>query len=214
MRGPYAGPTVKPPRRIAERMSTQERVAILGGGRMGTALEAGMARAKRPARIAPRDAEGQRALVAASGIVVLAVPFEARRAIVDALGSALDGKIVVDVTNPLTFPGPVFAWEGSGSGAEELQAWIPRARVVKAFNTVFSNAMTDGRVGDAQTSTFVAGDDATARASVLALARAMGFDAVDAGPLSNARSLEQLTFFEMMLEKVHGSRIGWRLLRA
>lgn len=194
-------------------MDTQ-RIAIIGGGRAGSALEKGITRAKWPARIAPKDAEGQRTLVRESTIAVLAIPFEARRDVADKLGDVLDGKIVIDVTNPLTFPGPVYSFEGPDSGAEELQRWLPRARVVKGFNTVFSNAMSDARVGgSAQTSAFAASDDAAARDLVLRLMRDMGFDAVDAGPLSNARSLEQLLYFEMMLEKIHGSQIGWRLLR-
>lgn len=205
---------VKPKARLQGLVDTQ-RIAIIGGGRAGSALEKGITRAKWPAHIAPKDAEGQRALVRESAIVILAIPFEARRDVADKLGDALEGKIVIDVTNPLTFPGPVYSFEGPGSGAEELQRWLPRARIVKGFNTVFSNAMGDARVGgSAQTSAFAASDDAAARELVLRLMRDMGFDAVDAGPLSNARSLEQLLFFEMMLEKIHGSRIGWRLLRA
>jgi len=190
-----------------------ERITIIGGGRAGTALGAGIARTGWPVEIAPRGAEAQRKLVAESGIVVLAVPFEARRDVAEKLGDVLDGKIVVDVTNPLKFPGPTYDFEGPGSGAEELQRWLPRARIVKAFNTVFSNAMADARVGGEPTSAFVASDDDAARATVLALARDMGFDAVDAGPLSNARWLEGLLFFEMMLEKVHGSAIGFRFQR-
>lgn len=193
-------------------MQSPLRVGIIGGGRVGTALEKGITNAKWPVQIAPKDIEGQRAIVSESDIVILAIPFEARRDVADTLGAELDGKIVVDVTNPMKFPGPEFTFEGPGSGAEELQRWLPRARVVKAFNTVFSNAMSSARVGGDPTSAFAASDDAEARRAVLALMRAMGFDAVDAGPLSNARSLEQLLFFEMMLEKVHGSAIGWKFL--
>lgn len=189
-----------------------ERIVIMGGGHVGTALERGFVAAKVPTTIAPKDAEAKRRLVRESDIVVLAIPFEARREVVDELGEALDGKILIDVTNPLKFPGPEFTYTGSTSGAQELQAWVPQARVVKAFNTVFSAFMSSGSVDGQRLSVFAASDDEPARKTVLALARAMGFDAVDAGPLSNARGLEQLLFFEMMLEKVHGSRIGWRFI--
>lgn len=205
---------VKPEAPHSRPMQAKTRIGIIGGGRAGTALSQGIANAKWPVRIAPSDTDAQRAIVSESDIVILAIPFTARRDVADKLGDLLDGKIVIDVTNPLTFPGPVYDFAGPGSGAEELQRWLPRARIVKAFNTVFSNAMSTARVAGEPTSAFAASDDVTARAVVLALIRDMGFDAVDAGPLANARSLEELLYFEMMLEKVHGSNIGWKLLRA
>jgi predicted dinucleotide-binding enzyme len=190
-----------------------ERIAIVGAGRAGTALLEGFRHAGWPAEVAPKEPAAARALVAKSALVVLAVPYGARHDVVRDLGAALDGKILVDVTNPLKFPGPTFDRATVESGAEELQAWAPRARVVKAFNTVFSRAMPTGRVGAERTSAFAAADDADAKRVVLALAKDMGFDAVDAGPLANADGLERLLFFEMLLERVHGSDIGLRLLR-
>lgn len=190
-----------------------EGIVIVGGGRVGNALLESFRNAKRRAQIAPRDPALARERVAASDIVVLAVPFAARREIADSLGSALDGKIIVDVTNPLKFPGPELD-RGPESGAVELARWLPRARVVKAFNTVFSPSMITAKVGDAATSAFVAADDPEAKRVVLDLARDMGFDAVDAGPLARADDLERLLLFEMRLEALHGSRIGWRFLRA
>jgi len=182
----------------------------VGAGRAGTALHEGFRHAGWPAEVAPREPDAARALVAKSALVALAVPYGARRDVVRDLGGSIDGKILVDVTNPLKFPGPTFDRATVESGAEELQAWLPRARVVKAFNTVFSRAMPTGRIGALPTSAFVAADDADAKRVVLTLARDMGFDAVDAGPLANADGLERLLFFEMLLEKVHGSDIGWR----
>lgn len=190
------------------------RIAIVGAGHVGGALHQAFTKAGRDAAIAPRDADAMRRAVAASGLVVLAIPFDARKDVVTKLGPALDGKIVIDVTNPLRFPGPVFDRAGPESGAEELQRWAPRARVVKAFNTVFYPFMTDPRVGGETMSMFAAGDDEAARREALELARAIGFDAVDAGALANARQLEHLLFLEMVLEKIHGSRIGVRFLRA
>jgi predicted dinucleotide-binding enzyme len=189
-----------------------ETIAIIGSGHAGKALHEAFTRAKWPSDIAPRDAAGMRALVERSGIVALAVPHEARRDVIDTLGALLDGKILIDVTNPLAWPGPELALAGEASGAEELQRWAPRARVVKAFNTVFAPHMASAKVNGETMSMFAASDDAAARRTVLDLGRAIGYDAVDAGPLSNARSLERLLFFEMMMEKIHGSKIGWRFL--
>ena len=72
-------------------------------------------------------------------------------------------------------------------------------RVVKAFNTVFAQHMDSGRLGDKPLTAFVAGDDASAKTSVLELAREIGFDAVDAGPLKNARLLEPLALLNIQL---------------
>lgn len=78
------------------------------------------------------------------------------------------------------------------SGAEELQKAIPGAHVVKAFNTVFAQNMSEGSAAGQQLTVFAAGDNKQARDEVLALGKAIGFDAIDAGPLSNARPLEAL----------------------
>ncbi len=85
------------------------------------------------------------------------------------------------------------------SGAEELQKKLPKARVVKAFNTVFAQHMDSGRLGDQPLTAFVAADDAAAKQTALELARGIGFDAVDAGRLKSARQLEPLAFFNIQL---------------
>jgi len=190
-----------------------ESIAIIGGGNVGKSLLVGFQRAGWPAQIAPHDPTASRDLVARSSIVVLAIPFTARTDVIKTLADATDGKIIIDVTNPLKFPGPEFD-RGPEAGAVELQRWAPRVKVVKAFNTVFHRIMETARVGNERVSTFVASDAADAKRVVLDLATAMGFDAVDAGPLANADGLERLLHFEMLLEKVHGSKISWRFLRA
>ena len=189
-----------------------ESITIIGGGNVGKSLLIAFQRAGWPAQIAPQDPGASRELVARSGIVVLAIPFAARADVIKTLADAADGKIIIDPTNPLKFPGPEFD-RGPEAGAVELQRWAPRAKVVKAFNTIFHRIMETARVGEGRVSAFVAADDADAKRVVLGLAGDMGFDAVDAGPLANADGLERLLHFEMLLEKVHGSEIGWRFLR-
>jgi predicted dinucleotide-binding enzyme len=85
--------------------------------------------------------------------------------------------------------------------------------VVKAFNTVFAQHMSRGSVVGQQLSLFAAGDDAAARKAVLELGKAIGFDAIDAGPLKNARHLEALGYFNIQLGYVlgHGPDIGFKL---
>jgi len=86
---------------------------------------------------------------------------------------------------------------------------------VKAFNTVFAQHMDSGKVKGQQLSLLVAGDDASAKERVLTLGRDLGFDAIDAGPLRNARWLESLGYLNILLGYVQklGSEIGFRLVR-
>jgi predicted dinucleotide-binding enzyme len=146
-------------------------------------------------------------------VVVLAVPFGALDEVVHSLGSALDGKTLVDVTNALG-PQMKLAVGFTTSGAEELQKKAPKARVVKAFNTVFAQHMDTGRVGDQRLTAFVASDDAAAKSDTMEMARGIGFDAVDAGPLESARLLEPLALLNIRLGYMlgMGTGIGFELV--
>jgi hypothetical protein len=145
--------------------------------------------------------------------VLLAVPFGAIDDVVAAAGDILAGKIVIDVTNAIDAKMDL-AVGFTTSGAEQLQGKLTRSRVVKAFNTVFAQHMDTGRLGDQQLTAFIAADDAEAKKTVSELARGIGFDAVDAGPLKNARLLEPFAFLNIQLGYVlgMGTQIGFKLL--
>jgi predicted dinucleotide-binding enzyme len=147
-------------------------------------------------------------------VVVLAVPYGALDEALRELDDSVAGKTLVDVTNALT-PDFQLALGFTTSGAEELQKKAPRAKVVKAFNTVFAGTMSDGRVKGQTLTLFVAGDDSGAKEQVLALGRDIGFDAVDAGPLKNARWLEALGYFNIQLGYTlkMGAEMGIKLVR-
>ena len=189
----------------------QQKVAIVGAGNVGKALREGLERTGHEVRAAGRGKVSETAVWA--DIIILAVPFAAIPDVTRELQKAADGKPVVDVTNALT-PDMQLALGFSTSGAEELQKALPRARVVKAFNTVFAQHMSRGSVVGQQLSLFAAGDDAAARKAVLELGKAIGFDAIDAGPLRNARHLEALGYFNIQLGYVlgNGPDIGFRLV--
>jgi len=191
-----------------------KRIAIIGGGNVGSALATGLKRAGCEVKLVGRDAAATRAAAAWGEATCLAVPFGAIDDAVRAIGAGADGKPLVDVTNALD-ASMNLALGFTTSGAEELQRKVPKAHVVKAFNTVFAQHMSTGRLGDQSLTTFVAGDDAAAKASVLELARAIGFDAVDAGPLRNARLIEPLAYLNIQLGYVQkmGPQIGFKLLR-
>jgi predicted dinucleotide-binding enzyme len=189
------------------------KVGIVGAGNVGSALQRGLKRAGHEVRTAGKEPAALKEMAGWAEVVVLAVPFGAIGSVITQLGRGLDGKTVVDVTNALT-EDMQLALGCTTSGAEELQKKLPRAKVVKAFNTVFAGTMDSGRVAGQQLTTFVAGDDAEAKERVLALERDIGFDAVDAGPLRNARWLETLGFFNIQLGYGlgMGTQIGFRLV--
>ncbi|WP_339635212.1 NADPH-dependent F420 reductase [uncultured Sneathiella sp.] len=132
-------------------------------------------------------------------VVILAVPY-AETADVIAIAGSLSGKIVIDATNPLTedFSGLTLGFESSA--AEEIQKRVAGAPAVKAFNTVFAQIYAEGpRFSERPVQVFYAGDDDAAKKVVSEIINAAGFDAVDAGPLKNARYLEPLAALNIQL---------------
>lgn len=177
------------------------KIAIIGKGNVGSALTRAFTKT------------GHEFVdVASAEVVVLAVPFSA---IDDVLKKTnLDGKIVIDPTNALTADMQL-AIGFTTSGAEELQKKAPKARVVKAFNIVFAQHMDSGRVNGQQLSLLIAGDDADAKTVVKMLSDEIGFDTIDAGPLSASRELEPLGYLNIRLGYVQklGANIGIRIAR-
>jgi predicted dinucleotide-binding enzyme len=195
-------------------MSTKK-VGIVGDGNVGGALARGLRKAARQVKTVGNDKPGIRETADWADIVILAVPYQAIESVIEAAGSALDGKVLVDVTNVLDSDMNL-ALGFTTSGAEELQNRVRNCHVVKAFNTIFAQHMDTGRLADQPLTVFAAGDDVAARSDVLELAREIGFDPVDAGPLRNARLLEPLGYLNIQLGYVQkmGTNIGMMLLRS
>lgn len=191
------------------------KIAIIGKGNVGSSLARGLRRTHSNIQVVGNDAAAVQAATAAAEVVILAVPFAAVSAVVKNTGSALDGKVVIDATNALDAQMNL-AVGYSTSAAEELQQQAPRALVVKAFNTVLAAQMETGKLGANTVSTFVAGDNAEAKKTALTLAQDLGFDAIDAGPLKNARLLEPLAYLNIQLAFFigMGPNIATKLLRA
>jgi predicted dinucleotide-binding enzyme len=187
------------------------KIAIIGKGNVGSALKRGLERAGYAVRSTGKEEVKETATW--GEVVIIGVPFTAIDAVVQQLGNAIEKKVVVDVTNALNTEMQL-ALGFSTSGGEELQKKVPNARVVKAFNTVFAQHMDTGRVLDQQLRLFAASDDQQPRSIVLDMGRALGFDAVDAGPLSNARQLESLGYFNIQLGYVlgNGTNAGFKFI--
>ncbi len=183
-------------------------IAIIGAGNVGRALAGSLTRAGHDVTLSAAHPEHARAAaeqtgaraavtnteaVSAADLVVLAVPATAFDQVANELGSRIDGKIVVDVSNRPT-PSP----DGSPTSiAEELQAKLPSASVVKAFNTAFASRQAQPLVDGVAADGFVAGDDHAAKQAVLSVVESVGFRPVDAGTLASARTLEGMAWLNI-----------------
>jgi hypothetical protein len=191
-------------------------IAIIGAGNVGRALATSLSRAGHDVTITAAHPEHAAEAAAATGattapsnaaaasaadLVVLAVPAQTVGEIAGEMGSSLDGKVVVDVTNR-----PTPSAEGPATSiAEELQASVPNARVVKAFNTVFASRQAEPQVAGIAPDGFVAGDDAAAKQTVLDVVESVGFRPVDAGSLVAARTLEGMAWLNIQRNLAGGT---------
>jgi hypothetical protein len=149
-------------------------------------------------------------------LVVLAVRGTAAVELVRSLAGELDGRVLVDATNPLEMGdrGPTLFVGTTDSLGEQVQRAAPSARVVKAYNTVGNALMVDPRLPGGPPSMFIGGDDEAAKATVTGLLRDTGWDVVDLGGIEASRWLEPMC----MAWVAHGVRTGtwghaFRLLR-
>lgn len=183
-------------------------ITILGAGNMGSGFVKQLTLAGHHVTVTARDLAKAQALAAAypgatvlpaahaaahAEIIILATGYGDAINALQSLGD-LQGKIVVDISNPLTADYMGLTIGHSTSAAEEIAQAMPSATIVKAFNTVFAQLLAEGAdFGRKQTvPVFVASDDAQAKQTVQALAESMGFASMDAGGLKNARYLEPL----------------------
>ena len=196
------------------------KIAIIGAGHVGTTLGKRWSEVGHNVVYGVRDVSKHPDLNTATPIdatknadvVLLATPWSATE---DAIQNAGDLKdtILVDATNPIK---PSFDGMIDGlSAAEQVQQWANGAKVVKAFNTVGFNIMANPSFADGKTSMLVAGDDADAKRMVMELANAIGFEAVDAGPLAQSKYLEALAWLwiSMAMKYGHGREIAFRLMK-
>jgi hypothetical protein len=125
----------------------------------------------------------------------------------DGVGGALTGKTVLDISNPVTPDCSALSLGFSTSAAEEIQKAVPHAKVVKAFNTVFAQVL-GAAPGGTRAQVLYARDDAGAKDAVRDLIESAGFEAVDAGPLVNARQVEPLGLLNLYFGYAAGRGTG------
>jgi predicted dinucleotide-binding enzyme len=202
------------------------KVSIIGAGNVGRAVAQSARRAGHQVTITSAGGDSAASVATETGasvagsnvdavrdadLVVLAVPGSALAAVEAELRNVVAGKPVVDTTNRPT-PDPNGA-TGPTSIAEEIQAALPSARVVKALNTAFASRQAEPIVDGVPVDGFVAGDDEQAKQTVLEFVESIGFRPVDAGPLAVARTLEGMAWLNISLNMQGGTwQGGWKLL--
>jgi hypothetical protein len=130
--------------------------------------------------------------------IVLAVLGTAALEVLQAAGAAaLDGKVVIDTTNPIDHAAPedgvIRVFTGpNDSLMERLQTTYPRARFVKAFNSVGNTLMVNPSLSAGPPTMFYCGNDADAKAFVATVLDQFGWEAADMGTAKAARAIEPL----------------------
>ena len=129
-------------------------------------------------------------------VVFLAFPYEGHRPVLEDLGPALKGKIVVSVIAPMKFErgkGASAVEVGAGSAAQEAQDMLPESQVVAAFQNASAEELLEPNItmeGDV----VVCSDHAAAKKIVMDLAdQIKDLRGVDGGSLANAKYVEQIT---------------------
>ena len=178
------------------------RVAIIGKGNVGRALAPNIAAAGHDVMFGVRDPRSAKyasddgiplktvgEAVSGAEMVILAIAWSAVDGVLAECGE-MAGKVLVDCTNPYDFRNNLAPLVPADQSAAKIISGKTAAKVVKAFNQVGAAVMADAPNREVRPLQFVASDDEKAKASVIKLAKDIGFDARDAGGIEYARELE------------------------
>jgi len=202
------------------------KIGILGTGDVGQVLGGGFAKLGHDVKIGSRDPNSDKVKAwvtktsprASAGtfaeaavfaeVAVLATLWTGTENVIQMAGpNNFAGKVVIDATNPLVFHQggpPTLALGHTDSGGEQVQRWLPTARVVKAFNIVGNAHMVNPQFPGGPPDMFICGNDADAKKTVTEILKAFGWPAIDIGGIEGARLLEPMC----MLWVVDGIRTG------
>jgi predicted dinucleotide-binding enzyme len=208
------------------------KIAVIGVGNVGGTLGPAWANAGHEVIYGVRDpgsekvhtlvensgenatAAGVAEAAAAAEVVVFATPWSATRDAVQAAGN-LEGKIVIDCTNPIAPDLKGLSIGTTTSAGEQVAQWTPGARVVKAFNTTGSGNMANPHYESQTLTMFICGDDDAANKTVAQLSDDVGFDTCITGPLYHARYFEPMAMLwvDMAYLQGRGPDFAYKILK-
>lgn len=210
------------------------RIAFIGTGNVGAPLADRLQKLGHQVFIAARNPESKSVLeafkrnselivkslieaVQEAEIVFLATPFNAIETALAPVKSLLDGKILVDCTNPVG-ANLSHGLQSQISGSETVQEFVPNAHVVKAFTIYgFENFedSTYAGYGDLKPAMLIAGNNQTTKEMVSSLCSQLGWEPVDTGKLSMSLHLEHMTLLWIQMARVQGKGSGfvWAMLQ-
>jgi 8-hydroxy-5-deazaflavin:NADPH oxidoreductase len=194
-------------------------IAMIGKGRVGTALGEGWTKAGHSVIYGARSAlsDNTRSIAdaaRAAEMIVIATPWDAAKDVCAAVGPQ-PGKIIIDCTNPVIV-GQGAPNDAAGhvlSGGEQVQGWRPEAAVFKTLNQTGFETLARANALTARPVMLVAGNDVALKLIVMRCVSDLGLDAVDAGPLSNAGKLEDFAKLWMELAFKQGLGRGFAFAR-
>ncbi|MGZ3924466.1 MAG: NADPH-dependent F420 reductase, partial [Flavisolibacter sp.] len=147
-------------------------------------------------------------------IIIPAVEYKVEKEVAESIKDVATQKIVISISNPLneSYDGLVTAPDTSA--AEELQAYLPDSKIVKAFNTVFAGDFSQPVIDGKQVDVLIAGNDEESVQAVSDVVAHTGFNPVVAGGLSTSRTLENMTALLIQLNSKYKYNWvgGWKVL--
>jgi predicted dinucleotide-binding enzyme len=216
-------------------MDTKTKIGILGSGDVGKALGRGFAALGCDVKIGSREPAKLNDWVAKTGVhaslgsfaeaakfgdvIVVATLWSGTESALRLAGAEhFRGKVVIDATNPLVFAQnapPSLALGHTDSGGEQVQRWLPGARVVKCFNIVGNAHMFRPELPGGPPTMFYCGNDADAKRTVAGILDDFGWPgSVDLGGIEGARLLEPMCIvWVISMLRLGSGNIAFKLLR-
>jgi predicted dinucleotide-binding enzyme len=208
------------------------RVGILGSGHVGRTLGPAFAKHGHDVAMATREPEGEGARVFLDAVgeagwvdtyaevskwcelAVFASRWIGAAAILEACGpDNLAGKVVIDVSNPLSGKGLDLVVGGTDSAGEIVQRAWPKARVVKAFNIVGYNLMVSPKLPGGPPTMLIAGNDENAKEIVAGILDDFGWETSDLGDITASRAIEGVGLAWMLYGRHAGRDHAFKMLR-